>query len=172
MITCGLLVYPYLDDPESITATGTFDYPTGYTTIPQPLPPAGGSQGGNPALWDIMYSFSVKITNTGTVPGKEVAMLFVQYPSDSPWDTPIIQLRTFEKTDTLAVGASQTITLEVTRKDLSIWDVVSQNWIIPVSTTEPFLFWIGESSGNLTLACESLSGVCSGGRTSPVTGPV
>lgn len=165
-------VYPYLDDPASITATGTFDYPTGYTTTPHALPPAGGSQGGNPALWDIMFSLSVTITNTGSVPGKEVVMLFVQYPSDSAWDTPIIQLRAFEKTNTLAVGESQEVILEVTRKDLSVWDVVSQNWVIPVSESESFLFWVGEGTGNLTMACESLSGTCSAGRASPVTVPV
>ena len=161
-------LYPYLDDPQSITATGTFDYPTGYSTTPHAVPPAGGGQGGNPALWDIMYTLTVKVTNTGTVPGKDVVMLFVQYPSDSAWDTPIIQLRAFEKTDTLAVGGSETVTLHLTRKDLSVWDVVSQNWIIPVSGTEPFVFWLGDSSANLTLACESLSGSCSGGRTPPV----
>ncbi|KUJ20941.1 uncharacterized protein LY89DRAFT_715245 [Mollisia scopiformis] len=161
-------LYPYLDDPSSITATGTFDYPTGYTNVSQPDPPAGGSQGGNPALWDTMYTFSVNVTNTGSYAGKQTVMLFVQYPSDSAWDTPIIQLRDFEKTDELAIGASETVSLSVTRKDLSIWDVVQQNWVIPVSSTEPFLFWIGSSSGNLTLACESLSGECTDGRASPV----
>jgi hypothetical protein len=161
-------LYPYLDDPESITATGTFDYPTGYSTTPHAVPPAGGGQGGNPALWDIMYTLTVKVTNTGTVPGKDVVMLFVQYPSDSAWDTPIIQLRAFEKTNTLAVGGSETVTLHLTRKDLSVWDVVSQNWVIPVSGTEPFVFWLGDGSANLALACESLSGSCSGGRTPPV----
>ncbi len=170
-LTSGL-VYPYLDNPESITATGKFPYPTGYTTTPQPDPPAGGSQGGKPALWDTMYTFFINITNTGSCPGKEVVMLFVQYPSDSPWDTPIIQLRAFEKTDTLAVGESEVVALAVTRKDLSVWDVVTQNWIIPVSASESFLFWIGEGTGNLSLACESLTGVCSGGRVSPVTMPV
>jgi beta-glucosidase len=162
-------LYPYLSDPSSVSASGTFAYPTGYSNVTKPDPPAGGTQGGNPALWDTMYTFSVKVTNTGAVTGKQVVMLFVQYPSDSAWDTPIIQLRDFEKTDDLAKGASQTIELSVTRKDLSVWDVVQQNWVIPVSKTEPFLFWIGSSSGNLTLACESLSGSCSAGRTSPVT---
>lgn len=161
-------LYPYLDDPEAISLTGTFTYPAGYTTTPQPDPPAGGSQGGNAALWDIMFSLSVNTTNTGSVAGKDVVMIFVQYPSDNPWDTPIIQLRAFEKTDTLAPGAIETVSLEITRKDLSIWDVVSQNWVIPVSGTEPFVFWIGNSSANLTLACESLSGSCSAGRTAPV----
>ncbi|CZR54356.1 probable beta-glucosidase 1 precursor [Phialocephala subalpina] len=161
-------LYPYLDDPSSVTASGIYAYPAGYTNVSQPDPPAGGSQGGNPALWDTMFTFSVKVTNTGSVAGKQVVMLFVQYPSDSAWDTPIIQLRAFEKTVELAKGASETVSLSVTRKDLSIWDVVRQNWVIPVSSTQPFLFWIGSSSGNLTLACESLSGKCTDGRTSPV----
>jgi len=161
-------LYPYLDDPESISSTGTFSYPTGYQTTPQPDPPAGGDHGGNPALWDVMFTLSVNVTNTGSVAGKDVVMLFVQYPSDNPWDTPIIQLRAFEKTATLGVGGSEVVTLNITRKDVSIWDVVSQNWIIPVSSSEPFLFWIGDSSANLTLACESLSKTCSDGRPSPV----
>lgn len=165
-------LYPYLDDPQDITASDSFVYPTGYQTTPQPDPPAGGDQGGNPALWDIMFSISVTVTNTGRVAGKDVVMVFVQYPSDNPWDTPIIQLRAFEKTDTLAEGASEVVTLQITRKDLSIWDVITQNWIIPVSNTAPFLFWIGDSSANLSLACESLSGSCSDRRASPVVVPV
>ena len=161
-------LYAYLDSPADISSSGQFDYPTGYQTIPQPDPPAGGDQGGNPALWDVMFTISVKVTNTGKVAGKDVAMVFVEYPSDNPWDTPIIQLRAFEKTNTLAPGESEVLTLEITRKDLSIWDVVSQNWIIPVSSTAPFLFWIGDSSANLTLACDSLKRTCTDGRVPPV----
>jgi beta-glucosidase len=129
---------------------------------------AGGDEGGNPALWDVMFTITVNVTNTGKLAGKDVVMVFVQYPSDNLWDTPIIQLRAFEKTDTLAAGSSELVTLEITRKDISIWDVASQNWVIPVSSVAPFLFWIGSSSANLTLACESLSGACSDGRVSPV----
>lgn len=161
-------LYPYLDFPALISSTGHFDYPTGYQTTPQPDPPAGGDQGGNPALWDVMFTISVKVTNTGRVAGKDVAMVFAQYPSDNPWDTPVIQLRAFEKTDTLAPGESEVVTLDITRKDLSIWDVVSQNWVIPMSSNAPFLFWIGGSSANLTLACDSLTSTCTDGRVPPV----
>ena len=161
-------LYAYLDSPADISSSGQFDYPTGYQTIPQPDPPAGGDQGGNPALWDVMFTISVKVTNTGKVAGKDVAMVFVEYPSDNPWDTPIIQLRAFEKTNTLVPGESEVLTFEITRKDLSIWDVVSQNWIIPVSSTAPFLFWIGDSSANLTLACDSIKQACTDGRVPPV----
>ncbi|CZS90176.1 probable beta-glucosidase 1 precursor [Rhynchosporium agropyri] len=160
-------LYPYLDNPQSIS-TKAFTYPVGYQITPQPDPVAGGGQGGNPALWDEMFSISLKVTNTGTVAGKEVVMVYVQYPSDNSWDTPIIQLRAFEKTATLAPGANETVTLQLTRRDLSIWDVISQNWILPVSSSKPFTFWIGNSSSGLTLACESLSKTCSGGRTPPV----
>ncbi len=161
-------LYPYLDNPQDIVSTKAFAYPDGYQTTPQPDPPAGGDQGGNPALWDVVFVISVEVTNTGTVAGKEVVQVYVQYPSDNPWDTPIIQLRAFEKTSTLAAGSSETVTLQITRRDLSIWDVVRQNWIIPISASKPFLFWIGNSSAGLTLACESLSKTCTDGRTSPV----
>lgn len=160
-------LYPYLDDPQSIQAGGHFDYPTGYQTTPQPDPPAGGDLGGNPALWDVMFSISVTVTNTGPVAGKAVTMAFVQFPTNSGVDTPIIQLRDFAKTDALAPGASQVLTFEISRKDVSVWDVVGQNWAVP-SLTGSYLFWLGGGSGNLTLACESLAGTCRDGRTPPV----
>ncbi|CAG8958507.1 hypothetical protein HYFRA_00009822 [Hymenoscyphus fraxineus] len=160
-------LYPYLDNPEDIEQS-EFAYPTGYSTTPKPDPPAGGDQGGNPALYDVMFTVTVTIQNTGAVPGKDVAMLFIQHPSGSIYETPIIQLRNFEKTDTLPVSGSQTLKIDVTRRDMSVWDTTLQNWVIPVSSTEPFLFWVGSSSGSLTTACESLSKSCSGGRTSPV----
>jgi len=163
----GRYIYPYVDNAQDVKV-GTFTYPVGYQTTPQPDPVSGGDQGGNPALWDVMFNLAVTVTNTGKVAGKEVVQIYVQYPNDSPWDTPIIQLRAFEKTATLAAGASQVVQLQLTRRDLSIWDVVRQNWVVPVSASAPFVFWVGNSSGNLTLACESLSKVCSGGRASPV----
>lgn len=115
-----------------------------------------------------MFTLSVNITNTGAVAGKSVAQLYVQYPSDSAWDTPVIQLRDFEKTVTLAPGESETVNLKIRRKDLSVWDMLRQNWVVPISATQPFMFWVGESSANLAVACENLSRVCSGGRASPV----
>lgn len=95
-------------------------------------------------------------------------MLFIQHPGDSSYDTPIIQLRDFEKTETLGPGASQTLELAVTRKDMSVWDVVSQNWVIPLSDEgKSFVFWVGSGSANLTVACYS-SGSCETGLPSPV----
>lgn len=67
-------IYPYLENPSGIR-TGAYPYPTGYTTVDKPPPVAGGGQGGNPALWDVMYTVTVTVRNSGTKTGKEVAQL-------------------------------------------------------------------------------------------------
>ena len=42
---------------------------------PQPLEPAGGASGGNSQLWDVLYTVTATITNTGSVAGQEVPQL-------------------------------------------------------------------------------------------------
>lgn len=171
-------LYPWLsdDDADAAAATGAavaagttdgYDYPDGYNTTQTAGPPAGGGPGGNPALFDTAYTISVVVTNTGsTYSGKAVAQAYVQYP-DSDYDTPIIQLRDFEKTDTLAPGESQTLELTFTRKDVSVWDVVEQNWVVPV-VDGAYKFWIGEASDALYLACGADTLTCDDGLTPPV----
>lgn len=152
-------LYPYLDDPDSIKREHTYPYPDGYTTKPQPEPRAGGGQGGNPALFDIAFSVQVQVTNTGTRRGKAVAQLYVELPSSLGLDTPRLQLRQFEKTQELAPGQSETLTLEITRKDVSVWDVVVQDWKAPVNG-EGIKVWIGESVTVIPIVCE-VGGQCS-----------
>ncbi|KAH6620080.1 beta-glucosidase-like protein [Boeremia exigua] len=144
-----------------------YPYPVGYSNVQKPGPAAGGAQGGNPALFDVAYDVSLTVTNTGTRAGKAVAQLYVQFPQGVTFDTPVIQLRDFEKTGTLQPGASQTLSLRVTRKDLSVWDVVSQNWRIP-SVTGDYGIWVGNSSDNLHLRCSTAGRTCADGQTSPV----
>ncbi|OKL61254.1 putative beta-glucosidase F [Talaromyces atroroseus] len=152
-------LYPYLDDPEAATSTAPYPYPTGYSTTPHAAPRAGGSQGGNPALWDTVFTISVKVTNTGTRPGRAVAQLYVELPADALGvDLPPRQLRQFEKTSILSPGDSETLTLPLTRKDLSVWDVVMQDWLAPVDG-EGVKFWIGQS-----VATEDLQIVCTVGQ--------
>ncbi|KAJ0286372.1 hypothetical protein Brms1b_004114 [Colletotrichum noveboracense] len=147
--------------------TKTYPYPPGYSTTQKPGPAAGGAQGGNPALYDVMFTVSVKVTNTGSkYSGKASAQAYVQFPSGGP-ETPVIQLRDFEKTKSLAPGESTTVQLQLTRKDLSVWDVVSQNWVIP-NTQGRYKIWVGDASDRLFLACYTDSKSCEGGLTSPV----
>ncbi|KAL2012407.1 hypothetical protein VTN00DRAFT_5125 [Thermoascus crustaceus] len=151
-------LYPYLDDPAAATSTGSYPYPAGYTTVPQPAPRAGGAEGGNPALWDVAFSVRIKVSNTGARPGRAVAQLYVELPSSLGVDTPRLQLRQFEKTKTLAPGESAVLTMELTRKDLSVWDVEVQDWKAPVNG-QGVKIWVGESVADLRVMCE-VGGEC------------
>lgn len=179
-------LYPWLsdDDADAAAATGAavaagtssgYDYPEGYSTAQTAGPPAGGGQGGNPALWDVAYTIRVTVTNTGSgssdetrnFAGKAVAQAYVQYPSSSFFDTPVVQLRDFSKTGTLAVGEAQTVELTFTRKDVSVWDVTSQDWVVPV-VDGAYTFWVGAASDALYLACRADTLTCEGDQAPPV----
>ncbi|KAL4940745.1 putative beta-glucosidase F [Aspergillus oleicola] len=151
-------IYPYLDNPSSVTnSSNTYPYPDGYTTTPKPAPRAGGAEGGNPALWDIAFSVNVTITNTGSQAGRAVAQLYVDLPDSLGLDTPSRQLRQFEKTGILEAGESEVLTLDVTRKDLSVWDVVVQDWKTAVGGQGAKVF-VGESVLDLRVECEANGG--------------
>ncbi|EFW21663.1 hypothetical protein D8B26_001819 [Coccidioides posadasii str. Silveira] len=150
-------LYPYLDNPSAIKPKPGYPYPEGYTTKPQPDPRAGGSEGGNPALWDVAFSVSIKATNTGKKPGRAVAQLYVELPTDDEHPTPKLQLRQFEKTATLEPGQSEVLKMEITRKDVSIWDTMVQDWKVP-ATGKGIKLWIGASVGDLKAVCETGKG--------------
>lgn len=165
--------YSFLDKSDADAAakignsTTKYTYPTGYSNVQTAGVAAGGAQGGNPALFKTAYDISVTVKNTGKTAGKAVAQLYVQFPTGISFDTPIIQLRDFEKTKKLAAGESQVVKLRVTRKDLSVWDVVSQNWIVP-NVSGDYGIWIGDASDTLKLRCGTKAATCVGGQTSPV----
>ncbi|KAL2366130.1 hypothetical protein RJZ56_000970 [Blastomyces dermatitidis] len=156
-------LYPYLDDPSSIKPGKDYPYPEGYSTTPQPPPRAGGREGGNPALWDIAFKVDVKVTNTGKVAGRSVAQLYVQPPPERAADTPKLQLRQFEKTRVLQPGESEILCLEITRRDMSVWDVTTQDWQIPQMAKGAKL-WVGESVEDLKVVCEVGGGECRDAR--------
>ncbi|KAK3325525.1 glycosyl hydrolase family 3 N terminal domain-containing protein [Apodospora peruviana] len=152
-----------------VAGTKKYDYPAGYSTTQTAGPAAGGDQGGNPALWDVAYEISVTVKNTGSkFPGKASAQAYVQFPDGIPYDTPVVQLRDFEKTAVLNPGESVTVTLKITRKDVSVWDTRVQNWVVPNSDGRRFTVWIGEASDKLFTACYTDSLTCETGVKSPV----
>ncbi|KAF5331798.1 hypothetical protein D9758_016866 [Tetrapyrgos nigripes] len=100
---------------------------------------------GSNSLYDVLFTVSASVTNTGKVAGSEVSQLYVSIPEDSE---PPKVLRGFEKVKNLSPGESATATFELRRKDLSVWDVVNQQWRIPEGE---FVIHVGASSRNLPL---------------------
>ncbi|KAK2626464.1 hypothetical protein QTJ16_003639 [Diplocarpon rosae] len=142
-------VYPYITNPSEIKQ-GKYPYPEGYD-VTQPASPAGGDEGGNPDLWNVYVRVSVDITNTGSSAGKEVAQLYVsfddvQFGTSAPVDFPPTVLRGFEKV-LLEKDETKTVHFDLTRRDISYWDVVRQNWVMP--TEGKITIKVGASSRDL-----------------------
>ncbi|KAF3013024.1 hypothetical protein G7054_g415 [Neopestalotiopsis clavispora] len=101
--------------------------------------------GGNPALWESIYNVTISLNNTGEVCGSHVPQLYVTFPDSAPAGTPPYQLRGFEKVF-LEAGETQTVSFELMRRDISFWDIISQEWVIP---SGDFTISVGDSSRNL-----------------------
>ncbi|RDW92337.1 hypothetical protein BP5796_01731 [Coleophoma crateriformis] len=137
-------VYPYIDRVEDIK-TGKYPYPEGYD-VKQPASQAGGGEGGNPDLWTVYARITVDIKNSGSVLGKEVAQLYLSLPHGLRGvKQPVKVLRGFEKIE-LAPSQSATVTFNLTRRDMSYWDVDKQNWVMP---TGEFRVRVGSSSRDI-----------------------
>ncbi|KAF1985246.1 glycoside hydrolase family 3 protein [Aulographum hederae CBS 113979] len=145
-------IYPYLNSTDAADASddpsyGSDDFiPEGARDgSPQPRVAAGGGPGGNPRLYDVFFTVRATIQNTGSVVGEEVGQLYVSLggPND-----PKVVLRNFNKLS-IAPGASATFSADITRRDLSNWDPVQQNWVI---TSYPKTVFVGSSSRKLPLS--------------------
>lgn len=127
----------------------TFNYSTQVTVTPnttalaQAYSTGALAIGGREDLWDVIANVSSSISNTGGIAGAEVAQLYVTFPDAA--DEPVRQLRGFEKI-TILPGESQTVTFELKRRDLSIWDVSAQAWKIE---SGDYIFYVGASSRDL-----------------------
>ena len=118
-------------------------------------------QGGQADLWDELVTVTANVSNTGTVAGAEVAQLYISLPgagagrlitnssssSSSSEGTPIRQLRGFDKTF-LNASSSSTVSFALTRRDLSIWDVDAQKWLLQAGS---YTVSVGGSSRSLPL---------------------
>ncbi|KAH7329421.1 beta-glucosidase family 3 protein [Stachybotrys elegans] len=147
-------IYPYLNVSSAEDASDDDSYgeeaadflpPGALDGSAQPKNPAGGAPGGNRQLWDILYTITATITNTGSATTDEVPQLYLSHGGEGE---PVRVLRGFERIERIAPGESKTFRAELTRRDLSNWDTVSQNWVI---TDAPKTIWVGSSSRNLPL---------------------
>lgn len=126
-------IYPYLNSTSLRASSGdpaygvNYSFPAGaYDTSPQPYLPAGSrvAPGGNQALYDVLFTVTAEITNTGDILGDEVPQLYISLGGP---DDPKVVLRNFERLR-IEPGQSRTFVADVTRRDLSNWDIESQNW--------------------------------------------
>ncbi|OAG38418.1 hypothetical protein AYO21_07401 [Fonsecaea monophora] len=145
-------IYPYISSADEVKK-GKYPYPDGYGIAQDPSA-AGGGEGGNPALFEEYVNVQVRVTNTGSRKGKSVVQLYVSFPSaikepstNEVIETPMRVLRNFTKIE-LEAGAEQVVNLSLTRKDLSYWSVVRQNWVMPEGL---FTLAVGRSSRDLPL---------------------
>ncbi|KAF7563986.1 hypothetical protein G7046_g108 [Stylonectria norvegica] len=149
-------IYPWLNTSSSgAAASGDLHYgktaeeflpPKALDGTPQTKNPASGAPGGNPQLWDVLYTITATITNTGKVATDEIPQVYVSHGGD---DEPVRVLRGFERIESIAPGQSVTFTADLTRRDLSNWDVVSQNWVV---TKHQKTVFVGSSSRKLPLS--------------------
>ncbi|KAI7521878.1 putative beta-glucosidase [Hortaea werneckii] len=121
----------------------------GATTSPLPPPFQSSNtnttttlpQGGNPALFDHLATITVQITNTGAVTAAEVAQLYIEVAaSNLP-----LALRGFDK-NRLSPGETLTFSFPLRRKDLSVWDVGQQEWVL---SKGPHGVKVGKSVGEI-----------------------
>ncbi|KAI4614471.1 hypothetical protein J4E83_007125 [Alternaria metachromatica] len=147
-------IYPYLNSTDLAEASQDPEYGVDYTWpegstdgSPQARIAAGGAPGGNPQLWDVLYTVEATITNNGTVAGDEVVQCYIAL--GGPED-PVVQLRAFDRLS-IQPGMSATFHADITRRDISNWDVAAQNWVI---SEYPKTVYVGASSRKLLLTAE------------------
>ncbi|ROV94045.1 hypothetical protein VMCG_08253 [Cytospora schulzeri] len=150
----SLYIYPWLNSTDLAKASGNDVEYNAPVDIPenaqngsaQLIPKAGGAPGGNPRLYDVLYTVTASVTNTGSVAGDEVAQLYIS--RGGPHD-PIRELRGFERLRNIQPQETRTFTVDITRRDISSWSSVEQDWFVQ-NTTKPV--YVGRSSRDLPLS--------------------
>ncbi|KAG5809062.1 hypothetical protein H9Q74_012863 [Fusarium xylarioides] len=93
-------------------------------------------------LWSTFATVQGTVSNIGKRDGEEVAQLYVAIPNSPPK-----QLRGFEKVK-ISKGESADVPFELTRRDLSVWDVITQDWTVQSGN---YTIFVGSSSRTLPL---------------------
>lgn len=128
--------FDFSDLSVEATASDLDEYPTGEVL-----------QGGQEDLWDIVVRVNVTVTNSGSVAGAEVVQLYVSLPNSDVDDQAVRQLRGFDKSY-LNASESTVVSFDLTRRDLSVWDVVAQKWRLQ---SGDYTISVGNSSRSLPL---------------------
>ncbi|KAK1760524.1 glycoside hydrolase superfamily [Echria macrotheca] len=157
--TEGVLVDYRHFDAKNITPRYEFGFGLTYTTFNYSdlsiekdgnaslfaeLPTGPIQQGGQADLWDVLVRVRATVGNIGSRYAAEVAQLYVRSPGSNQ---PVRQLRGFEKFG-LNTTETKDVEFNLTRRDLSFWDVEAQKWRLPRGQ---FGIEVGRSSRDLPL---------------------
>ncbi|KAM3077405.1 hypothetical protein ACMFMG_006750 [Clarireedia jacksonii] len=151
-------------DAKNITPLYEFGYGLSYTTFKldsllsadilsdnisaSPDSSLQTSPGGNPDLYTTLVMVSTSVSNTGSTVGATVVQLYLSFPQGSvPNGTPVKVLRGFQKVS-LAPEETKSLNFNLTRRDLSYWDVMKQDWVIPAGDIDVL---VGFSSRDLSI---------------------
>ncbi|KAG0141967.1 hypothetical protein CROQUDRAFT_663111 [Cronartium quercuum f. sp. fusiforme G11] len=97
---------------------------------------------------DNELSVTFLIENVGRLDGHEVAQLYLGFPDNI--GEPIKVLRGFERIFIKSRDRKEVV-INLRVIDISIWDVISQNWIVPRGK---MMIWIGSSSREILLTSD------------------
>ena len=115
-----------------------FGYGLSYTTFEYANPVIESSGG--------LYTVRVDVTNTGTVPGREVVQLYVSAHDAAKANKPDKELKDFAKTATLQPGETATVRLAVPVRDLASFDEAASSWTV---SEGEYRFLVGASSRDI-----------------------
>jgi len=90
-------------------------------------------------------TLSVKVTNTGSVSGKEVVQLYIVAPTGAV-KKPSCELKAFSKTQLLAQGQSETLTMKIKIADLASFNESKSAWVVDAGKYNAL---IGSSINNI-----------------------
>ncbi len=84
-----------------------------------------------PAIDDESISVDVKVTNTGTVAGKDVVQVYFSAPyTQGGIEKSAIELAGYAKTSSLEPGGSETVTVKFAKRDMSSWDTAKGAYVL------------------------------------------
>lgn len=128
--------YRYFDAFDKPVAY-PFGYGLSYTTFSM----------SNFAVKQIKDKVQVKVTvkNTGKVSGKQVAQIYVQAPKGG-YEKPVKELKSFAKTQELALGQSQILTMTIDRRDLTSFDEANSQW---KGDAGEYVFMVGDNATHI-----------------------
>lgn len=103
-----------------------FGFGLSYTTFTQKL------ENLDVNLEDKTVTAEVTVTNTGDVAGKDVVQLYAslpytEYDKEHLVEKAAVQLLDYEKTEELAPGESETVTITADAQDMASWDSTAEN---------------------------------------------